>query len=125
MNILLTCEIDKTKRILYFSAYEAGIWQARMYIESRLEADSFWVDGFGGNLDDVLNEKILITSFITGSTIHAKMLSLSDLRTISHNGFYWDNSNQCIYVKFYDLQPWYMQRSVRAGETQQIGRAHV
>ena len=117
MNILLTCEIDKTKRILYFSAHEAGIWVARLYIDPNSVASSFWVAGFGGNLDDVPKAKTTISSFITGSTIHARMLSLDDLRTISAYGFFWDSASQDLYVKFNDLQPWYIQRSIRAGET--------
>ncbi len=117
MNVIVTCEIDKTREVVPFASFEAEIWVTRQYIATEDEADTFWVDGFGGNLDDVSNTKTSITSFISGSTIYAKMLSLDDLRTIDQNGFYWDNDNQDLYVKFYNQQPWYIQRSIRAGET--------
>ena len=119
MNVLVSCEIDKTKRLEFFVAFEGNIWLWHNYIDEADEADTFWVSGFGGNLDDVSNTLISIGSFVVGSTIYSKMLSLNDLRTIQQNGFYWDSNNQKLYVKFYDQQPWYIQESVRAGETLQ------
>lgn len=119
MNRVITCEVDNTLVVTPFVAFEAGIWFTRLYIDANDEAGTFWVDGFGGNLDGISNAKLQIGSMIVGSTILAKMLSIDDLRSISDNGFYWDNANQDLYVKFNDLSPWYLNDPIRAGETAQ------
>lgn len=117
MNVILTCDIDKSLYDIDFVAYEANIWYATLYIASEDEEDSFWVDGFGGNLDGISNDRILISSMYVGNTVYSRVISIEDLRSLSEDGFYYDYENQTIYVKFTSTSPWYLNSPIRLGRT--------
>ena len=112
MNRLLIARINKASIITFMHAFEPSIWWAKLTMDADEKAASFWVTNFGGDLSDFNERPLNITSVVSGINQYSKVTSIAEMYN-QDKSFYWDNTNQIIYIRHNN--PWFIYSPITAG----------
>jgi hypothetical protein len=113
VKTLVFAQIDKIVPVRYLINHSPGIWSATVTMPGADKPDTFWVDVFGGNLDDVPETPLDIQSVLVGVVQYNKVNSLSELYQ-SPQAFYFDFANQILYVNYQN--PYWVYLTTTAGD---------
>lgn len=117
MQTLVIVQLDKTfSSPEGWMSYAPGIWVKKMSM-SVAEKDASIITSWGGSFDTGLSEiSVSVGSVIVGQDALNPVSSVDDLY-LQTESFFFDSTNQFLYIAFEDYKPYYLFPIINAGQT--------